>query len=349
MKSSLIDLAANVTTTIGRVRSYVFPALVALGIVVSVGSSAAEEIVLKAVTFLPPEREKMQIKGGALVDRINTLAAEKAPGKLKIEIIGGPEVIPSADQPIAVRSGSVDMALTCASFYQGLVPVADIILLSEVTLEEERSRGALEYIRELHEKVGLFALGRMDGTREPFFYVGTTRAVTKSEDLNGSRAGSVSLFAEAMSRALGMSLQVIPFGDTHSAVENNVVDVYVNALDTQAAIGLHTIAGYKFIDHPVYVDNCIAIVNLDKWQSLPKELQDIMLEGQQQHAVEAGKKMAEFNAAQRQKLIDAGVEFVKFSETDAAKFRETAYDAQWQKMLESQPEVASKLRAMLTK
>src|SRR5437588_7689794 len=80
-------------------------------------SARAEEVVLKAVMFLPTNREKMKIKGGMLVDRINQLAAERAPGELKLQVLGGPEVIPSGNQPIAVRSGTVDMALTCASFY----------------------------------------------------------------------------------------------------------------------------------------------------------------------------------------------------------------------------------------
>src|SRR5262245_27117728 len=103
----------------------------------------AQETVLKAVTFLPTNREKMKIKGIMLVDRINQLASERAPGELKIQVLGGPEVIPTGNQPIAVRTGTVDMALTCASFYEGLVPVGDIIMLSQVSIEKERESGAL--------------------------------------------------------------------------------------------------------------------------------------------------------------------------------------------------------------
>ncbi len=170
-------------------------ALVGVAMMVIAGGTiapvyAADEIVLKAVTFLPTNREKMKIKGLMLIDRINQLAAEKAPGRLKVQVLGGPEVIPSANQPIAVRTGTVDIALTCASFYEGLVPVGDIIMLSQVPLEKERQGGALAFVRELHERAGFFALGRMDGTREPFFYVGTTKSVQKpaTEGLHGRRS-----------------------------------------------------------------------------------------------------------------------------------------------------------------
>jgi TRAP-type C4-dicarboxylate transport system substrate-binding protein len=307
----------------------------------------AEKTVLKAVTFLPTNREKMKIKGIMLIDRINQLAAERAPGELKVQLIGGPEVIPSSNQPIAVRTGTVDMALTCASFYEGLVPVGDIIMLSQVSLEKERSSGALDYIRSLHEKAGLYALGRMDGTREPFFYVGTTKPVSKPTDLKGLRAGSISLFAEAFSRALGMTFQVMPFGDTYTAMENGVIDVYVNALDTQAALGLSKLKGYTIIDHPVYVDNCLAIVNLAKWKTLSPKLQKIMLDAQAEMEKVAGEKMTKFNANERKKLIDAGVKFVKFSPKDAKAFVDLAYSAQWAKMKAKQPEIAKKLEGMI--
>ncbi len=310
---------------------------------------AAEKIVLKAVTFLPVTREKMKIKGTNLVDRINRMATEKHPGELLINVIGGPEAIPSGDQPIAVRTGTVDMALTCASFYQGLVPVGDMLLLSNVSLGEERSKGALAYIRELHEKAGLFALGRMDGTREPFFYLATTKPVQKPADLTGLRAGSISLFAEAWARALGMSFQVVPFGETYTAMENGVIDVYMNALDTQAGVGLTKLKGYTVVNHPVYVDNCLAIVNLAKWRSLPAHLQKLMLDVQQEMESVAGRQMTEFNTREAKNLMSAGVKFTQFSPADAKRFVDTAYSAQWEQMLKLQPEIAAKLRPMLSK
>jgi TRAP-type C4-dicarboxylate transport system substrate-binding protein len=222
-------------------------------------------------------------------------------------------------------------------------------MLSQVSIEKERQGGALDYLRSLHEKAGFYALGRMDGTREPFFYVGTTKPVSKPADLKGLRAGSVSLFAEAFSRALGMTFQVMPFGDTYTAMENGVIDVYVNALDTQAALGLSKLKGYTVIDHPVFVDNCVAILNLAKWRSLSPKLQKIMLDAQAEIEKTAGDKMTEFNANERKKMIDGGVKFVKFSPADQKAFVDLAYSAQWTKMKANQPEVAKTLEGMISR
>ena len=334
-------------------RIHIAAALFTLGAIMAIATGreavAQEKYVLRAVTFLPVDRAKMKIKGITLVERINKAAADKYPGELKINVVGGPEVIPSGDQPIAVRTGTVDMALTCASFYQGLVPVGDMLLLSTVPLDDERRNGALAYVRELHEKAGLYALGRMDGTRAPFFYLATRKPVQKPADLQGLRAGSISLFAEAWARALGMSFQVVPFGDTYTAMEHGVIDVYMNALDTQAAAGLSQLKGYAVIDHPAYIDNCLAIVNLNRWRSLPAHLQKLMQDVQQEVEVSAGNQMTEFNTNERQKMINAGVKFVKFAPADGQKFIDTAYAAQWDKMMKIQPEIAAKLRGMLSK
>lgn len=319
------------------------------GLFLGCAKPVPKEIVLKAVTFLPTDREKMHIKGIDLCDRINAEVAAKYPGELRIEIAGGPEVIPSADQPIAVKQGTVDMALTAASYYEGLVPVADILMNSQVSLEEERSRGALDYVRELHEAAGFFALGRLDGTRQPFFYWSTTKTVTKPEDFKGLRAGSISSFAEAFSVALGMSFKVVPFGETFTAMQTGVIDVYANAPDTQTGVGLADLKNLSVIDHPVYLDNCLAIINLDKWNSIPKHLQDLMLDVQWVMEKEAGKKMEAFNANQRQILIDKGAKPVTFSAADAKRFTDLAYAAEWDKMQRLHPDITAKVKGMLTK
>ena len=48
-------------------------------------------------------------------------------------------------------------------------------------------------------------------------------------------------------------------------------------------------------------------------------------------------------------MINAGVKFVKFAPADGQKFIDTAYAAQWDKMMKIQPEIAAKLRGMLSK
>ena len=48
-------------------------------------------------------------------------------------------------------------------------------------------------------------------------------------------------------------------------------------------------------------------------------------------------------------MADAGMEFIKFSPADADWFIRTAYRSRWDKMEESKPEIAPKLRPLLTK
>ena len=64
---------------------------------------AVEPIVLKCVTFLPPEIEKMEVFR-EFVNRVN----ERSQGELIIKIIGGPEVISTPEIGTAVHEGIYD-------------------------------------------------------------------------------------------------------------------------------------------------------------------------------------------------------------------------------------------------
>ena len=62
-------------------------------------------IVLKAVTFLAVAAVACRpLK--MFIDKVN----EKSKGELVIQLVGGPEVVPGSEQPMAVKRGVVDMS-----------------------------------------------------------------------------------------------------------------------------------------------------------------------------------------------------------------------------------------------
>ena len=73
-----------------------------------------------------------------------------------------------------------------------------------------------------------------------------------------------------------------------------------------------------------------------------------MLDAQAEMEKVAGNKMTEFNADERKKMISAGVKFVKFAPEEQKAFVELAYSAQWAKMKQSQPEVATTLEKLIS-
>ena len=80
--------------------------------------------------------------------------------------------------------------------------------------------------------------------------------------------------------------------------------------------GLAPVLPYA-VDHGIYSDNNAIIINMDKWNSLPKHLQDLMIESMKEVEREIPPESRGVFAKHRQGMLDAGMEFIKFSPEDA--------------------------------
>ena len=80
------------------------------------------------------------------------------------------------------RDGMVDIVHTTNAYYVSEVPEVDAMKLSDFKPWEERGNGAWAYFNDLHEKKGLYLLGRI-GIDTPF-YLYLTRPI-KTADLKG--------------------------------------------------------------------------------------------------------------------------------------------------------------------
>ena len=53
-------------------------------------------------------------------------------GKVKFQIVGGPEVVPTFQQGEAVRGGVVDMFMGAINYYSGQIPAVDTMKLYKI-------------------------------------------------------------------------------------------------------------------------------------------------------------------------------------------------------------------------
>src|SRR5690606_18684594 len=129
-------------------------ALVAYGL----GPAAAQET-LRALSMQPKAVTYTQsfLK---FIDKLN----EAGQGVVQIEFVGGPEAIPTFDQPEAVRAGVTDMIYGPGSYYAGIVPETDALVGSNVTPMEKRANGGIDLLNSIHqEKMNVYYLGHPDG------------------------------------------------------------------------------------------------------------------------------------------------------------------------------------------
>lgn len=328
MRSKLFLVSVAVICAFGLMT--VFPA-----------GAASKAVTLKAVSFLPP----MAAKSKMFKEFLNAVEVASK-GELKLNYLGGPEVVDSLEQGQAVQRGVVDIAFVPGAMYMGLVPEAFLLCLSRVTAEEELQKGVIDILQPAFAKAGLYFWGELFGSNEGIFLIWTTKKVERPQEFAGQRWGAGAPLFKAFSKAFGADMIVMPASESYTAMERGLVDSWLYPAGSAVPLGLHEIAKYV-IDHPYWADYVGMIVNLNTWNSLPKHLQKVMQDTLRQMAPELGQKNIEAEQKYLQTAIKAGVKPIKFSPEDAKWYMDTIYDATWKWRLASLPETGPKIKAII--
>jgi TRAP-type transport system periplasmic protein len=280
-----------------------------------------------------------------MFDKVN----ERAKGQLVINFRGGPEVIGQFDLGSAVQKGVVDLAMVPATFYEGIVPGITAVMLTELTPQEERKPGGVYYyIDEIHNKYNLKYLGRGAPSKEPFFYTYLKKKVLTQKDFVGLRIGCASA-ARPAAIAWGASVTPVKISDNYTAMERGLVDGIAGcALDVWVSLAGQEVSKYV-IDHPFFYSPTLALVNLNSWKKLPKNLQDLLTEEMMDHEKENMILEQKRRDNARQKMNNAKIEFLKFPQPIAEWYISTAYKACWDYQQSRFPEVTAKFKELLTR
>lgn len=309
--------------------------------IMHLGQVQAETITLKAVTGWPKtsSENKSFFMFNELVEQ---MVARKYPGELKINYIGGPEAVKSTDQVQACQRGMVDMAYTTSAYYVSVLPEVDAYKLSELTPMEERAGGALKYMNDLHEKKGLYLLGRL-GLGERFHLY--LKKPIQSADLKGLNIRVSPMYLQII-KGLGGNPVVIPPTEVYPALERNVVDGFC-----WPAVGIRDWGWHKQIKYIVepgfyQVPNPL-VMNLNAWNKLPKKFKDLLTEA----AMEAEKKaIAHFEELAKQErpiLIKEGLQVIDLPAQEKQKFLKVGYDEGWNDIIQKNPKTGPELKNLL--
>jgi TRAP-type C4-dicarboxylate transport system substrate-binding protein len=314
-------------------------------LVTQYGPAQAEQITLKALNAWPKNSAEGNTSLNFFLESVEQLIAKKYPGELKINMIGGPEVVKIQDQVQAAQTGMVDMVHTTNAYYVHLLPEVDAMKLSHLTPWEERASGGWAYYNDLHEKkLGLYFIGRI-GTDLPFnLYL--TKPI-KTADLKGFNIRVSPMYLQLV-KGLGGNPVVIPPTEVYTALERKVVDGY-----GWPAIGIREWGWEKYTKYivmpPFYSGPHPMVMNLKKWDGLAQKFKDVI----NQAAMEAEKKTVAFYREEQTKevalLQKAGLQVIDLPPAEAEKFLKVAYDEGWKDVLAKCPQTGPKLRELLTK
>ena len=246
---------------------------------------------------------------------------ERTNGQLEFVVSSFPELgLAGPDTLSLVASGTLESATIYAGYVSGEMPPIEIQNLWGLYDSLEQEFKANELIVDDIEEIVLASTGGVvmnhhlfSGNDQYFF---CKDKVETLDDFKGKKTRSHSAALSDWIEGMGASAQFVAFAEVYTALERGILDCGVTGADASHGQRWYEVTNYMIgplISWP-FVNN---VINAEKWNSIPADLQNILMEEAAKSELEAlriGSIQNEMGLIKNQK---EGLEFIPFSEAMA--------------------------------
>jgi len=209
---------------------------------------------------------------------------ERTGGMVQVETYPGGTLLDADGMYDGILAGVADIGLGSPSYDPGRFP-----LLSGVSLPLGFNN-ATEASLVLYDLLEEFKPQELEAfkvltafTNEPG-YIQTVRPVESLEDLQGMELRAAGTGVQVL-RTLGAAPVGMPMPEVAETVQTGVIEGTMTSREVLMDFALAEQLGYV-VDYPMGVVTFVAVMERDRWEALPKEVQDVM--------EELGREMASF-------------------------------------------------------
>jgi TRAP-type C4-dicarboxylate transport system substrate-binding protein len=323
-------------------KSRLFAAGIAASSMLGASLAGAQEVTLRAATFLPIT-QAFVVPFKHFVDKVNA----EGKGVLQIRVVGGPEAMPGFQQPNAVKTGVLDVAVVPSTYYKGQLFEVEALQLATKSFKEQRDTGVWDVVNKMHQErmnvVFLCIYGDNVG-----FHLYLSKKPTRPDrdgmpDLTGFKLRSAPVY-EDFFKFLGASTVTIEGPEVTTALERGVVDGLGWPVLGLSDFGWQKYLKYR-VDPSFYHTAIPIIVNLDKWKSLAQAQRDLLTNAGIWLETEAVRIFAELSQKDYKQQAAEGIQPLKQS----ADFAKKAEDVYWATLTKQSPDLIPQLREIMTK
>ena len=180
-------------------------------------------------------------------------------------------------------------------------------------------------------------LDKFNAADIPLYQIGppltlfSTKPVRKLADLKGMKLRAPGRIIASYAKALGATPVTTPLAESYTALQRGTVDAALTAPHSAFALGWHEVAKYVTLFTTPLVS--FTVVNKDSWKTLPKDIQDMIL----QTARETTEKITAGSLAEIAGTADSirakGLEYIELPPAEEVKRRGIAMGLwdQWAK------------------
>ena len=203
---------------------------------------------------------------------------EATNGRVEITVFAGGTLAASTDALDAVKQRTADMAVCFTSFFPGQFPLTEVVSLPMTGISDAvQATNVLwdlwEYSPELQEELSDYKVLML--YTNPNNIIGTTTPVYTADDMKGLKLRVSSGTPADMSIAWGATPMTISSSEIYQSLEKDVIQGYLIDYTGVNAWGLYEVTDY-YLEMPFYVAPWALLMNMDSWNELPEDLQEII-------------------------------------------------------------------------
>lgn len=278
---------------------------------------APEAKVLLRLVIPSPAGDELTVNA----EQIGEKLYERTNGQYQIKVYPGEALAKIPEYLDAVRTGAVEMCSVGLGIFAGLDPgLAEIpMLYDNVRANAAAVRPSLElYNQILMGKLNQMAVaGYTTGAQELI----STKPVKTLEEWDGLLVGATNPESAALTTSLGGSPVVIPWTECYSALEKGVVDAVLTSMRWTIVSGLSDVSSHVTLFYSTPTFNTYTI-NLDTWNEMPKDVQDILLEEAWKFSDEMSAYQIEMAIKDKDTLASLGMTIYELPKAERDRWKE---------------------------
>jgi TRAP-type mannitol/chloroaromatic compound transport system substrate-binding protein len=251
-------------------------------------------------------------------ETVSRMVAEATDNQFQIQVFAAGEIVPALQAMDAVSSGTVEACHTAAYYYFGKDPTFALFCAVPFGLNQRQMFGwfndgdGMNLMNELGKRFAVYSLvcGGTGCQMGGWF----RKEIKEVADINGLKF-RIGGFAAKTIQKLGGVPQQIAGGDIYPALERGTIDAaeWVGPYDDEK-LGFGKIAKYYY--YPGWWEGGETnhlMINLDKWNELPKRYQSVLTGAAGYATLQAVGRYDARNPAALRKLLAGGTELRAFS------------------------------------
>ncbi|MFH0826025.1 MAG: TRAP transporter substrate-binding protein [Pseudomonadota bacterium] len=276
---------------------------------------AEEKVIkLKYSNLFPPSH-----KNSVLSDQWGKEIEKRTNGRVKIVYFAGNTLTPPTQTYDSVVKGIADVGQSLVGYAPGRFPLTEVLALP---LGYTSGFQATKLTNEFYNK---FKPKEFDDTQVMYLHghgpglVHTKKVISSLDDVRGLRIKANAENAAIVS-TLGGAPVSLPITETYDGLQKGLVDGVL--------LPIEPIKGWKFSDMikttvenygMAYTAPIFVVMNKDKWKSLPKDVQEIIMQVNAEWLEKQALQWNELDKEAREFCIQKGIKIAKATPEEGAK------------------------------